>query len=337
VDISKLKGIDLFSGVGGITLALQDFIEPLCYCEIDPYCQSVLLSRMSEGNLPQAPIWDDIRTLNTNFFPKVDIIYGGFPCTDISVAGRQVGLEGKQSSLFFEIPRLLGQTQASLVFLENVPNIRTKGAERVCKELSERGYDCRWINLSARDVGARHKRERWFLLGYAKHNGLDAVTKPRSPGQTVCDNKEGENQACELKGTDSPRMFPDTTSLGCNEGSFKGIQPKEQEASRPNSSYVCEDLSNSNNKRLEGQCKSERIQEEYSDTSNTRPGKLESEFRRMVNDVPERLDKNQFEYEWEGVPRAIKGLKHRVDRIKALGNSAVPLQVLTAFKILLGI
>jgi len=86
---------------------------------------------MSEGNLPKAPIWDDIRTLQAKELPDIDIIYGGFPCQDISVAGLQKGLEGERSGLFFEILRILDETQAPFIFLENVPNIRTKGAERV--------------------------------------------------------------------------------------------------------------------------------------------------------------------------------------------------------------
>jgi DNA (cytosine-5)-methyltransferase 1 len=152
-----LYGLDLFSGIGGITLALQSWIRPIAYCEIEPYCQSVLLQRMQEGNLPKAPIWDDIRTLRSETFASVDLIYCGFPCQDISVAGLQKGLEGKRSGLIFEVFRLLDETKAPFLFLENVPNIRTKGAERICKELAERGYDCRWCNISAADVGALHK------------------------------------------------------------------------------------------------------------------------------------------------------------------------------------
>ena len=168
-----LNGLDLFTGIGGITRALEGFVRPIAYCEIDPYCQSVLLQKMQEGHLPRAPIWDDVRKLSRDvlfdsgiiFYP-IDIIYGGFPCQDISVAGNQKGLEGERSSLFFEISRLIDEIKPSFVFLENVPNIRTKGAERVCKELAERGYDSRWCCVSASDVGAPHKRERWFLLAH---------------------------------------------------------------------------------------------------------------------------------------------------------------------------
>ena len=79
-----LRGLDLFSGIGGISLALKDWVRPIAYCEIDPYCQSILLQRMQEGNLPKAPIWDDIRTLTNEGIREavsvdVDIIYGGFP------------------------------------------------------------------------------------------------------------------------------------------------------------------------------------------------------------------------------------------------------------------
>ena len=265
-----MNGLDLFTGIGGITLALGDYVNPIAYCEIDKYCQSVLLQRMQEGDLPEAPIWDDIRTLPIEELPGIDIIYGGFPCQDISVAGAQKGLEGERSGLFFEILRLIDETKAPFIFLENVPNIRTKGAERVCKELAERGYDCRWCNISARDVGARHKRERWFLLGHSKHDGLDATKEQGSSRPTVCNDKERENETSESKGADTPRVLADTSS--------------------------------------------ERVQKTYSYLSHPYRWTVEPDVGRMVN-----------------------GLPHRVDRIKALGNSVYPPQVKKAFKILMGI
>jgi DNA (cytosine-5)-methyltransferase 1 len=112
-----------------------------------------------------APIWDDVTTLCGGDLPiSPDIIYGGFPCQDISVAGLGAGLEGERSGLFFEISRLVCEIQPAFVFLENVPAIRTRGGERVVKELATLGYDCRWDYLSAFDMGAPHRRERWFLL-----------------------------------------------------------------------------------------------------------------------------------------------------------------------------
>jgi hypothetical protein len=97
-----VNGLDLFSGIGGITLALSPWVRPVAYCENDRYAQAILLSRQASGDLPIAPIWDDIRTLTYSILPvvKIDIIYGGFPCQDISVAGLGAGLEGKRSGLF---------------------------------------------------------------------------------------------------------------------------------------------------------------------------------------------------------------------------------------------
>lgn len=116
-----INGLDLFSGIGGITIGLSEWVRPVAYCEIDPYCQSVLISRMLEGTLPTAPIWDDVKTLQGADLPEIDIICGGFPCQDISVAGHGKGLEGERSGLFFEIVRLAKEVKPTFLFLENVP------------------------------------------------------------------------------------------------------------------------------------------------------------------------------------------------------------------------
>lgn len=166
-----LNGLDLFSGIGGITLALSPWVRPVAYCEIERYAQAVLLSRMSDGTIPTAPIWDNVQTLRGNMLPKVDIVYGGFPCQDISCAGRGKGLEGERSGLFFEIMRLVDEIQPSFLFLENVPAITTRGLGAVTAEITRRGYDCRWTTLSAAEVGANHKRDRWWLLAYATSYG----------------------------------------------------------------------------------------------------------------------------------------------------------------------
>ncbi len=167
-----MYGLDLFSGIGGISIALEPWVRTIAYCEQDRYAQSVLLSRMSEGKLHRAPIWDDIKTLRGSELPEIDIIFGGFPCQDLSVAGRGKGLEGERSGLFYEIIRLTKETRAPFVFLENVPAIRTRGLLEVIREFTEMGYDCRWTCLSAASVGAPHKRERWFLLAHANGSSL---------------------------------------------------------------------------------------------------------------------------------------------------------------------
>jgi len=163
-----LNGLDLFSGIGGITEGLKRWVRPVIYCENERYAQGVLLSRMEKGDLPIAPIWDDVTTLDGKQFKgKIDIIYGGFPCQDISIAGHGKGLEGERSGLFFEIMRLVDEIRPQFIFLENVPAINFRGLGTATKEITERRYDSRWAVISASQIGALHQRKRWFLLAYA--------------------------------------------------------------------------------------------------------------------------------------------------------------------------
>lgn len=163
-----LKGLDLFSGIGGISLALNEWVRPIAYCEIDPYCQAVLLSRMASNELQVAPIWDNIINFNArNINVRIDIIYGGFPCQGISVAGLGKGLEDERSGLFFEIVRLAKEVKPTFIFLENTKGILSNGGIEVIETLTSIGYSCRWITKSCKEVGSPQNRERWFCLAYA--------------------------------------------------------------------------------------------------------------------------------------------------------------------------
>lgn len=174
-----MRGLDLFSGIGGISLALKSWVTTVAYCEQNPFSQAVLLERMHSNDLDIAPIWDDVRTLNREILDtEIDIITGGFPCQDISIAGRGKGLAGERSGLFFEIVRLAKELKPSFLFLENVPAITGRGLSTVAREIAALGYDCRWGVLSAYDVGAPHKRERWFLLAYTDSKGMEGLRQP---------------------------------------------------------------------------------------------------------------------------------------------------------------
>lgn len=176
-----LNSLDLFSGYGGMTIGLRKYCKPIGYCEIERYAQGIIASRIADGELPVAPIYPDITKLRGEI-NTADIITGGFPCQDISVAGSGKGLGGERSGLFFEIIRLTKETRAPFVFLENVPAIRTRGLREVIRAFTEIGYDCRWTCLSASSVGAKHKRERWFLLAHS--NGA-RFQKERSKQQAT--------------------------------------------------------------------------------------------------------------------------------------------------------
>lgn len=161
-----MRALSLFTGYGGIDLALKEYItEVVAYVEIEEYAQKIIAYRMAEGSLRTAPILADVKNVKGDI-GACDIIYGGFPCQDLSVAGNGKGLEGERSGLFYEVIRLTKEIRPSFVFLENVPAIRTRGLDQVIKEFTEMGYDCRWTMLSAESVGACHKRERWFLLAH---------------------------------------------------------------------------------------------------------------------------------------------------------------------------
>jgi DNA (cytosine-5)-methyltransferase 1 len=183
-----VNGLDLFSGIGGMSIGLKEWVRPVAYCESDPYCQGVLLSRQSNGSIKVAPIWDDILTLDgKNVGCGIDIIYGGFPCQDISTLGNGEGLEGKRSRLFFEIVRLAKEIKPTFLFLENVSAITRRGGPAIAKIIAEMGYDCRWCVISAEGLMAPQKRERWFLLAHS--NG-------KSSGET---DKNTESQQIKEK------------------------------------------------------------------------------------------------------------------------------------------
>lgn len=190
-----LHGLDLFSGIGGIGYALKDYVKTVAYCEIGRYQQAVLLSLMEDKKIQQCPIWDDVKTFPSDTFKgHIDIIFAGFPCQDISVAGHGIGLDGKRSRLFFEIMRISEKIKPSFIFLENVSAIISRDGLRVVTEIAKIGYDCRWCTLSAASVGAHHKRDRWFLLAYSKYDGLPTGKNWKS-SRTV--SYEGVESICK--------------------------------------------------------------------------------------------------------------------------------------------
>lgn len=222
-----MNGLDLFSGIGGITKALEGYVIPVAYCENDKYAQAVLLSRMSTGDLPEAPIWDDVRTLDGQELPAIDIIYGGFPCQDISVAGRGAGLAGERSGLYFEIARIVSEIRPAFVFLENVPNIRTTGADIVVGTLASIGYDCRWGVLSAADVGANHIRERWWLLANAKSEQERIPGQPRQYESLASDSPSGRRrQEHSDAGRSSERAIATKERRGFANSAWWKTEPK---------------------------------------------------------------------------------------------------------------
>jgi DNA (cytosine-5)-methyltransferase 1 len=173
----RLLSIDVFSGIGGITIALAPFSQSIQYCEWDKYCQSVLVQRMSEGKIDRAPIHGDIRNLHISPAVEPVFLFGGSPCTDISSIGLQKGIvDGPRSSMFFEMMRIVDETPSiRILFLENVANILNLGVKEVVDEVSKRGFSMQWTVRTASAAGAPHMRARWFMLACRGEGAAELV------------------------------------------------------------------------------------------------------------------------------------------------------------------
>lgn len=160
----------LFAGAGGGILGGKLLgWRTVCAVEIDDYARRVLCARQDDGSLPPFPIWDDIRTFDGKpWRGVVDIVTGGFPCQDISVAGTGKGLDGERSGLWTEMARTIREVGPRYVLVENSPALTARGLGRVCGDLAAMGYDARWGVLGAVDAGAPHRRERIWIVANAK-------------------------------------------------------------------------------------------------------------------------------------------------------------------------
>jgi DNA (cytosine-5)-methyltransferase 1 len=185
--MSKLRVLDLFSGIGGFSLGLERAggFETVAFCEIEPYCRKVLAKHW-----PGVKQYDDVRTLTADTLRRdgitVDVICGGFPCQDLSFAGKRAGLSGARSGLWGEYRRLIGELRPRFVIAENVPGILSLGLGSVLSDLAALGYDACWECIPASAVGAPHRRDRWWLVGHpnSRSQSVSAVDDeaPRLPG-----------------------------------------------------------------------------------------------------------------------------------------------------------
>ena len=171
-----MNELHLFAGAGGGILGgILLGHTTVCAVEIEPYCRQVLLQRQRDGIFPEFPIWDDVCTFDGRpWRGKVDIICGGFPCTDISVAGGGAGIEGEQSGLWAEMSRVICEVQPIVgVFVENSPALTIRGIRRVLWDLASMGYDAQWGVLGANFAGFDHRRERIWIAANPHRNRLE--------------------------------------------------------------------------------------------------------------------------------------------------------------------
>ena len=161
-----MNELALFAGAGGGILGghLLGW-RTVAAVEIEDYPRRVLLQRQADGLLPRFPIWDDICTFDGKpWAGKVDVISGGFPCQDISAAGKGAGLDGERSGLWGEMARVIHEVQPRFVFVENSPMLTSRGLGRVLGDLAKMGFDAKWGVLGADAIGLPHHRERIWVL-----------------------------------------------------------------------------------------------------------------------------------------------------------------------------
>jgi len=184
--------LDTFAGIGGFSYAAHKIVggfETTQFIEINPFCQKIL-----NKHWPNTPIHDDIKTFTAGI-GQFDCITGGFPCQDISVAGRQEGItEESRSGLFYSLMRVIRMVRPRFVVMENVAAILNNGLDIVLGELSQAGYDAEWAVISASSLGGCHRRSRWWCVAYTNDYGSSSSSINEVNDKTNSSPQERQNE-----------------------------------------------------------------------------------------------------------------------------------------------
>lgn len=204
-----MNELALFAGAGGGILGGKLLgWRTVCAVERDAYAAQVLAQRQNDGILQAFPIWSDVSSFDGRPWRGiVDVVSGGFPCQDISVAGKGAGLNGDRSGLWKEFLRIIGEVRPRFVFVENSPMLTSRGLGKVLGDLAALGYDAEWGVLSCEDVGGVHLRERiWIKATHAmRHGYIRQEAAEENPYR-----KERVAEACQYQG----RTVPDEIKPG---------------------------------------------------------------------------------------------------------------------------
>jgi len=222
-----MNELALFSGVGGGILAghLLGW-RTVCAVEIEDYPRRVLLQRQADGILSRFPVWDDVKTFDGKPWKgKVDVISGGFPCQDISSAGKGAGIEGARSGLWGEFARIIGEIRPSYVFVENSPMLIVRGLDRVLGDLTQMGYNAGWGIVGADDVGAPHRRKRIWLL----------ATKASSNRIWVGRNVANSNSSGGYENLSESKLWSDWTKQSSKD---QGVASEEKTEERQEGGWI---------------------------------------------------------------------------------------------------
>ena len=306
----------LFSGIGGIELGLERAggFETAWFVESDPHAQAIL-----RKHWPSTPIHADVTTVDFVSLPKVDLLTGGFPCQDISNAGKRAGITGNRSSLWKHYLRAIVSLRPRLVFAENVAALTQRGLDVVLVDLAAIGYDAEWHCVPAAAVGAHHRRDRIIILAYPhdgghihgqpgeqSNQGGKAQHDARQSSQDVVYADRGgfdEDMFCCERGDSCKESLPDADKRsGCDDlaDGDSGCLQAEEVCSRRDAPFDgCEDVSDAEGEGLERRIEGGGLADAVQGTWSEDPAE-------------------------SGMGRVAHGVPHWVDRIKRLGNAVVP-------------
>jgi len=291
-----MNELALFAGAGGGILSGKLLgWRTVCAVECDAYAAFVLAQRQNDGCLNAFPIWSDVRSFDGRPWRGiVDVVSGGFPCQDISAAGKGAGITGERSGLWTEMARIIGEVRPRYAFVENSPMLISRGLTRVLGDLAEMGYDARWGIIGAHHVGAPHKRDRIWIVANSDNTG-------QSPNQGQGQARDNSGRCCA--------DVADTDSCLCNGGANKQGRKSQK---RTTVSGCGDGFPNTEESRLEGEITAGQL---------WKHNRLSAERCTWWTTEPD-------------VGRVAHRVAARVDRLKCIGNGQVPAVAALAWEIL---
>jgi DNA (cytosine-5)-methyltransferase 1 len=316
-----LNVLDIFSGIGGFSIGLEAVgMKTVVFCEINPFCQKIL-----KKHWPSVPIFSDITTIHKEdlkALPRIDVIAGGFPCQDISVAGKRKGITAKRSGLWQEYKRL--------IIIENVANLRSQGLIAVLQDLWEIGYNAEWHCIPASAFGAPHRRDRIWIIAHPACIGKVGLSVGKektesSLGDSYKNAPDPDCKRCEHREYNKQRRC-----LPGNKNWQHSETQQEWNIRESRASQICKILPDTDCQRLQRCggfeeispiCTQEQIGMYYCSRGIKQWGKEPLEVPRLKD---ERLNPDWVEW-LMGYPISWTEGGSRKQRLMALGNSVVPL------------
>ena len=319
--------LDLFAGIGGFSLGLERTggFDTVAFCEICPKARKVL-----SKHWPNVKQYTDIRELTGEQLKKdgikIDVITGGFPCQDISCAGKGKGIKAERSGLWSEMFRLIGDVRPAWAIIENVSTLRSKGLTLVLQNLCKIGYCAEWHCIPASAVGAPHQRDRIWIIANPNNSGARTFQRGDMPkiraailhgrqeytfaeSSGYCEDVANPMQQHETQRGECEITQSQGGGGGTEQGSSGG-DAERQRSLRGTGCDPCDEVANPDSERLQGHS------EELGGSCEVR-----------TQETPRLLSGCRLSDFWAVEPnvgRVAHGIPNRIHRLKQLGNSVVP-------------